>query len=628
MWFQYRDEPLAGRGPCPTGQPNTIVCGEHYAFGAADVTDRPKYALVEQMRTANLCATPERLALTNGQSGGAPGAFALTAPADNASGVSSSATLTWGASASAASYDVRFGTTSPPPLVTNATATTYSPGALVAGTTYYWQIVADNSTCSTPSATWSFTTAATAPAVPALVGPGNGATGVPPATTLSWNASSGASSYDVYFGATSTPPLVANITGTSYAPAGLLSGTTYYWQIVARNSLGTASSAMWWFTAGSPGTGLQFVPVAPCRVADTRGGSTMTANSSRSFAVPQSGCGIPSTAQAYSLNVTVVPEGPLSYLTLWPAGQSRPLVSTLNSFGGDVVANAAIVPAGTGGAVSVYVTDPTDVILDINGYFDTSASSGLWFYAATPCRAADTRGATGQFGGPSMQGGQTRDFPVWLSPCGYPAAVGAIGAYSLNFTVVPPGYLGYLSTWPTGRAQPNVSTLNSWKGRVVANAAIVPAGTNESVSVYVSNPTDVILDLNGFFGQWHAGALSFYPVAPCRVADTRNARGPFGGPEMEAATTRSFTIPAGGCNMPATALAYSVNVTVVPDGELSYLSAWPTGSAQPVVSTLNSFDGSVVANAAIVPAGTNGAISIYVTNRTQVILDINGYFAP
>jgi hypothetical protein len=36
----------------------------------------------------------------------------------------------------------------------------------------------------------------------------------------------------------------------------------------------------------------------------------------------------------------------------------------------------------------------------------------------------------------------------------------------------------------------------------------------------------------------------------------------------------------------------------------------------------------VVANAAIVPAGTNGAISIYVTNPTQVILDINGYFAP
>jgi hypothetical protein len=71
-----------------------------------------------------------------------------------------------------------------------------------------------------------------------------------------------------------------------------------------------------------------------------------------------------------------------------------------------------------------------------------------------------------------------------------------------------------------------------------------------------------------------------------------------------------------------------MNVTVVPDGPLSYLTTWPTGAAQPFVSTLNSLDGSVVANAAIVPAGAGGAINVYVTNSTQVILDINGYFAP
>jgi hypothetical protein len=112
------------------------------------------------------------------------------------------------------------------------------------------------------------------------------------------------------------------------------------------------------------------------------------------------------------------------------------------------------------------------------------------------------------------------------------------------------------------------------------------------------------------------------------VADTRNANGPFGGPEMGAGATRSFAIPASACNIPSNAAAYSLNVTVVPGGPLSYLSAWPTGSPQPLVSTLNSFDGSVVANAAIVPAGTNGAIDVYVSNPTHVILDINGYFAP
>ena len=485
-----------------------------------------------------------------------------------------------------------------------------------------------------PSAASDPTTILQPPAAPTLVSPANGAIGVPLAPVLAWNASSGAASYDVYFGTLSTPPLVTHTVATSYAPPGTLSqSTTYYWRIEAQNGVGSATSATWAFTTGVPATGLRFVPVTPCRVLDTRtpagpfGGPTMTAGSTRSFAIPQSGCGIPGTAQAYSLNVTVVPQGPLSYLTLGPAGQAAPFVSTLNSFAGTVVANAAIVPAGSGGGVSVYVTNPTDVILDINGYFDTSSGPTSYsFYPAIPCRVADTRNPSGQFGGPTMFGGQIRDFPIPLSSCAIPATA---RGYSLNVTVVPGGYLGYLSTWPTGQAQALVSTLNSWTGKVVANAAIVPAGTNESISVFVSNPTDVILDDNGYFAApGSAGGLLFYPVTPCRVADTRNANGLFGGPEMDAGDTRSFAIPASACSVPSNAAAYSVNVTVVPDGPLSYLSAWPTGSAQPFVSTLNSFDGSVVANAAIVPAGTKGAISIFVTNETHVILDINGYFAP
>jgi hypothetical protein len=157
----------------------------------------------------------------------------------------------------------------------------------------------------------------------------------------------------------------------------------------------------------------------------------------------------------------------------------------------------------------------------------------------------------------------------------------------------------------------------------------VPAGIGGSISVYATNPTAVVLDIDGYFGQpGSAGALSFYPVTPCRVADTRGPAGTFGGPRMEGATTRSFPIAESGCGVPATAAAYSLNVTVVPDGPLHYLTSWPAGSVQPLVSTLNSWDGRVVANAAIVPAGANGAIGIFVTDPTNVILDVDGYFAP
>jgi hypothetical protein len=89
----------------------------------------------------------------------------------------------------------------------------------------------------------------------------------------------------------------------------------------------------------------------------------------RTISVPDGGCGIPATAKAYSLNITVVPPGPLAYLSVWPAGLAQPTVSTLNSFEGRVVSNAAIVPAGAGGGISVFASNPTHLIVDINGYY-------------------------------------------------------------------------------------------------------------------------------------------------------------------------------------------------------------------------------------------------------------------
>jgi hypothetical protein len=95
---------------------------------------------------------------------------------------------------------------------------------------------------------------------------------------------------------------------------------------------------------------------------------------------------VPSIAQAYSFNITVVPpgttfpgnvnpSGALGYLTIWPTGVAQPVVSTLNSFLGTVVANAAIVPAGTSGSVDVFVFNNTDLIIDINGYY--ASQSGI-----------------------------------------------------------------------------------------------------------------------------------------------------------------------------------------------------------------------------------------------------------
>jgi hypothetical protein len=294
------------------------------------------------------------------------------------------------------------------------------------------------------------------------------------------------------------------------------------------------------------------------------------------------------------------------------------MVSTLNSLDGRIKANAAIVPAGTNGAVSVYVTDPTHVILDIDGYFVPARTSTLAFYPLTPCRVADTRNAPSALGGPSLRGGAFRAFPILSSFCSIPPNA---AAYSLNFTAGPHGPLGYLTVWPTGQPQPLVSTLNALTGAVTANAAIVPVGSAGEISVYASNDTDMVIDVNGYFAPPASGGLSLYTLTPCRVLDTRTSTGAFTGILV-------VNVTGSVCGaLPAAAQGFVLTATVVPAGSLGYLSLWPNGQAEPLASTLNALDGAITSNTAVVPT-TNGLIDALATNPTQLILDISGYFAP
>jgi hypothetical protein len=370
--------------------------------------------------------------------------------------------------------------------------------------------------------------------------------------------------------------------------------------------------------------GFQFIPVTPCRVADTRnpngafGGPEMTPGSTRTFNVPMSSCSIPSNAAAYALNVTVVPDASLNYLTIWPAGQNQPFVSTLNS-DGRIKANAAIVPAGTSGGISVFVTDQTQVIIDINGYFvPDGTANALQFFPLTPCRVADTRSPNGNLGGPFIPAGVTRQFPI-LSSCGLP---GNASAFSLNFTAVPHGPLAFITVWPSDQNQPLASTLNASTGAITANAAIVPgAAGSGQVSVFASNDTDLVIDINGYFAPPANNGLELFNLTPCRVLDTRSNNGqPFNG-------AIPVNVAASGCGAPGNAQAFVLNATVVPPGALTFLTLWPDGQQQPFVSTLNALDGAITSNMAIVPTG-NGSIDAFGSNPTQLIVDISGYFAP
>ena len=170
----------------------------------------------------------------------APAAPAQVSPANAATGVSLTASLTWSATATAASYGVQvstdqnFATT-----VINKTGiatTSIALSGLSNGTVYYWRVNATNvAGTSAWSVVRSFTSVLNAPA---LSSPANAATNVSKTPTLSWSASSGATAYNVQYSRSSTFASgninVNGVTGTSLAiTTALLGRTKYYWRVQA-----------------------------------------------------------------------------------------------------------------------------------------------------------------------------------------------------------------------------------------------------------------------------------------------------------------------------------------------------------------------------------------------------------
>ncbi len=180
--------------------------------------------------------------------------------------------------------------------------------------------------------------------------------------------------------------------------------TPLYWQPTQGERAASSQQAapqLQFSPSAVSNTALVFVAVTPCRLVDTRGAAdgfngispfsgpsiadkgTITipvqSPAEASADTEPAPCGtIPSFAQAYSLNLTVVPhtQGAVDYVSLWQAGAAQPFVATLDDPQGAIVSNAAIVPAGPSGSpgyggVSVYNDGPaiTDVVIDMNGFF-------------------------------------------------------------------------------------------------------------------------------------------------------------------------------------------------------------------------------------------------------------------
>jgi hypothetical protein len=117
---------------------------------------------------------------------------------------------------------------------------------------------------------------------------------------------------------------------------------------------------------------LSFYTVNPCRVVDTRlGGGPVVAGTDRTFTMVGGTCGVPATAQAVSLNVTVTQPTAPGNVRLFPAGGAVPNASTINYTAGLTRANNAVIGLGAAGELTARCqpSGSTHLVLDVNGYF-------------------------------------------------------------------------------------------------------------------------------------------------------------------------------------------------------------------------------------------------------------------
>ncbi len=182
--------------------------------------------------------------------------------------------------------------------------------------------------------------------------------------------------------------------------------------------------------------------------------------------------------------------------------------------------------------------------------------------------------------------------------------------------------LTYLWTFGDGTpetATSTSSTSHTYSGNGTYSASLRVRDNNFAFSAPVTQQIEV---------SGTAGALNYFTVAPCRLLDTRNANGPYGGPALANNTSRSF-VATGQCGVPTQAKAIATNLTVVSPSSLGNLSLRPTGVPPLNTWTINFSAGQVRTNNAVVNLSTSGSFDVstnMASGSTHLVLDVFGYF--
>jgi hypothetical protein len=403
--------------------------------------------------------------------------------------------------------------------------------------------------------------------------------------------------------------------------------------VTATDGSVTSAVTFTWRIAGA-GT---FTSVAPARILDTRLGlgapkgkvaryGTVSLKVLGRGGVPASGVG------SVVLNVVATGTSTAGYVTVFAGGVKRPGTSNLNYPVNGTVANLVTVPVGADGTVSLYTLASAHLVADVSGYYvnGTPTSTGS-FKAMSSARLLDTRYGTGV--AKKRVASQTTVSLQVLGKGGMPGS--GVSAVVLNVTAVNPHAQGYITVYPSGSpkpARPLASNLNFVVGQTIPNQVLVPVGNDGKVQIYVYGGAgvDLVADVSGYYlsTSHPAVAGSFVAKSPSRIVDTRSGTGGYqgrlgGGDTLPVQITGVSGIPAGGVSTVA------LNMLIVSPTAPGYVTVFSDDLFTiPGTSNLNFVSRLTVANLALVPVSSAGAVDMTVATVGQAYLvaDVVGYF--
>jgi hypothetical protein len=366
------------------------------------------------------------------------------------------------------------------------------------------------------------------------------------------------------------------------------------------------------------GKGLYFPLPTPARLADNRngiGGLASPLGPDETWHIPIAGqAGIPARATAVSLNVTAIGGAIGGWLSLYPAGGERPLVSAVNFGPGDVVPNHVIVPLGPDGGLELFngSGDAISALVDIDGYYSgEDVPGGLMYMDAAPLRVVDMRSS-----GVTIPAGQTATLPMTygngrLLPQGYVADV--------NVTVTNQTGAGWASVYGGGTPLPPTSTHN-WTApsQDTANRIAVAIGPGGAVNITngSNGSIQVVMDLFGTYNP--VIGYRFTPITPKRVVDTRGSNA-LSSDASQKLDTSSWVSPE--------PHAFVGNLTADEPTSATYLQLWAgSSSSLPPVSNVNLQAGQTRANGFIATASSNTLNVHNAFGSANAIIDIFGTF--